>query len=82
MTNIERFQNVQVELVRAGFATELTARPNGNDEATVSLFVELLKQTGDDIENLDALAGVHGFSYTIQEGSRAALTLAGEPARR
>ena len=39
-TTIERFQNLQVELVRTGFATELLARPDG-DKAKVSMFVDL-----------------------------------------
>lgn len=77
MTTIERFQRLQVELVRAGFATELLARPNG-EKAVVSMFVELKSQTGDDIEKLDALASGHGFSYTIADNSRAALTPASE----
>ena len=75
MTTIERFQNLQVELVRAGFSTELQARPDG-DQAKVSMFIDLKHRTADEIENLDRLAGTQGFSYTVQENSRAALTLA------
>lgn len=74
-TTIERFQNLQVELVRTGFATELLARPDG-DKAKVSMFVDLEHRTAQDIENLDRLAGTLGFSYTVQDNSRAALTLA------
>jgi hypothetical protein len=73
-TTIERFQNLQVELVRTGFTTELLARPDG-DKATVSMFVDLEHRTANDIENLDRLAGTLGFSYTVQDSSRAALTL-------
>jgi hypothetical protein len=75
MTTIERFHNLQVELVRAGFSTELLARSDG-DQAKVSMFIDLQNQTADDIENLDRLTGTQGFSYTVQENSRAALTLA------
>jgi hypothetical protein len=74
-TTIERFQNLQVELVRTGFATELLARPDG-DKAKVSMFVDLEHRTANDIENLDRLAGTLGFSYTVQDNSRAALRLA------
>ena len=74
-TMIEHFQNLQVELVRTGFATELVARPDG-DKAKVSMFVDLEHRTADDLENLDRLAGTLGFSYTVQENSRAALRLA------
>ena len=74
-TTIERFQNLQVELVRTGFATELVARPDG-DKATVSMFVDLEHRTTRDIESLDRLAGTLGFSYTVQDNSRAALRLA------
>jgi hypothetical protein len=81
VTTIERFQTLQVELVRAGFATELFARPD-RDQAKVSMFIELEKQTAGDMEQLDALAGTFGFTYTVGENSRAALSLAGEPARR
>jgi hypothetical protein len=75
MTTIERFQNLQVELVRAGFSTELHARPDGN-QAKVSMFIDLEHRTANDIEYLDRLAGTQGFSYTVQENSRAALRLA------
>ena len=49
MTTIERFQNLQVELVRAGFSTELHARPDG-DQAKVSMFIDLEHRTANDIE--------------------------------
>lgn len=75
MTTIERFQRLQIELVRAGFATELLARPN-RDDAVLSMFVELEARTAEDIERLDVLAGGAGFSYTVGESSRAAITLA------
>jgi hypothetical protein len=79
MITIERFQNLQVELVRAGFATEFYARPKGrtSDQATLTMFVDLTDHNAKQIEGLDALASVHGFSYTVQDDSRAALTLAG-----
>jgi hypothetical protein len=77
MTTIERFQRLQVELVRAGFATELQARPS-RDKAVLAMYVELQAQTANSIEMLDALAGGHGFSYTAGENSRAAIVLAGE----
>jgi hypothetical protein len=81
MTTIERFQTLQVELVRAGFATELHAKPDG-DQAKVAMFIDLEHQKADDMEHLDQLAGTYGFTYTVGENSRAALSLAGEPARR
>jgi hypothetical protein len=74
VTNFERFQNLQVELVRAGFESYLHAQPKG-DEALVSLHVELREQTADRVETLDALASNHGFSYKIVENSRAAISL-------
>jgi hypothetical protein len=81
MTTIERFQELQVELVRAGFATELTAHPDG-DQAKVAMTVELQKQTADHLEQLEQLAGLRGFTFTVGESSRAAITLAAEPAHR
>ena len=75
MTNIERFQKLQVELVRSGFDTELHAKSAG-DQAKLAMFVELNKQSSDGIEKLEALTGGHGFSYTIDDQSRAAITLA------
>ncbi len=82
MTTIERFQKLQVELVRAGFDTALHVQADGKEDderAVVAMFVELRKQTGRDIERLDELTGVFGFSYAIGDDSRAAITLA--PAR-
>lgn len=73
MTTIERFQRLQVELVRAGFATELQARPNGG-KAVLAMYVELRDQQAAGIEKLDALASGHGFSYTVGDESRAAIT--------
>jgi hypothetical protein len=77
-STIERFQRVQVELVRAGFATEFLARPNwrNREEATLTMFVDLKDHKAEQIEELDALATQHGFSYTMQDDSRAALVLA------
>jgi hypothetical protein len=75
MTTMERFQNLQVELVRAGFSTELLARPDG-DQAKISMFIDLEHRTASEIETLDRLTGGQGFSYTVQENSRAALTVA------
>ncbi len=77
MTNIERFQKLQVELVRAGFDTQLNAHPNG-DKAKVSLTVDLRKHAAGDIERLDALTGTDGFSYGIGEDSLAGITLAND----
>jgi hypothetical protein len=77
MNTIERFQRIQVELVRAGFATEFLARPNG-EQATLTMLVDLESKSAQDIENLDLLTGTYGFSYTVQDDSRAALVLAGD----
>jgi membrane protein len=79
-TNIERFQKLQVELVRAGFETMLHAEPNG-DKAILSLQVDLARHKGGGAENgsieqFDALTSGHGFAYTIGKDSRAAITLA------
>ena len=76
MNTMERFQALQVELVRAGFATEFLARPAGRsgDEAMLTMFVDLKDHSAEHIENLDALAELHGFSYTVRDDSRAALT--------
>ncbi len=76
MTNIERFQKLQVELVRAGFETDLLAKPDG-DEAVIGMTVDLRKHAADDVEKLDALTSGHGFSYTIGEDSYAGVVLAG-----
>ena len=83
MTTMERFQKLQVELVRAGFATEFLARPAGrnSDEATLTMFVDLKDHNAEHIETLDALAAQHGFSYTVRDDSRAALTPAEEASR-
>ena len=75
MTNIERFQKLQIELVRAGFGTEFHAEPNG-DKATLAMYIDLKKQKAADVEKLDTLTSGHGFSYVIEEDSRAAITLA------
>ncbi len=78
MTTIERFQNLQVELVRAGFGTDFMTRPNGG-HATLSLYVVLKDRTADNVEYLDQLVAGHGFAYTITDDSRAALSLIEEP---
>ena len=75
MTTIERFHELQVELVRAGFATALSARPDG-DQAKVNMTVELNHQTAAHLEQLEQLTGVRGFSFTVGENSLAAITLA------
>jgi hypothetical protein len=80
MTNIERFQRLQIELVRAGFATELHARPTG-DKAEVMMYVDLHDQLGggvehSGIEKLGALTAGHGFAYSIGDDSRATIALA------
>jgi hypothetical protein len=77
MTTIERFQKLQVELVRAGFDTQLNAHPNG-EKAKVSMTVDLRKHAAGDIEKLDELTGTHGFSYGIGEDSLAGIMLARE----
>jgi membrane protein len=75
MTTIERFQKLQVELVRAGFDSELhAAADRGN--AVLTMYVELTKQTAADIEKLDALTATHGLTCVIGDDSRAAITLA------
>jgi hypothetical protein len=76
MTTIERFQTLQVELVRAGFGTELLTRPNGG-HARLELFVDLKDRTAENIEYLDQLVAGHGFGYTVRDDSRAALSPAG-----
>ena len=75
VTNFERFQALQVELVRSGFDTLLEARPGG-DGALIVLSVELERQNAATVEELDALAAEHGFTFTIGSDSRAVLTLA------
>lgn len=80
MTNIERFQRLQIELVRAGFETELHAGPKGNEKAAVVMFVDLHDKLGggvehSGIETLDNLTAGHGFGYAIGENSRAAINL-------
>ena len=80
MTNIERFQRLQIELVRAGFETELHARGHG-DKAEVMMYVDLHDQLGGDvrhsgIEKLDTLTSGHGFAYSIGDNSRATINLA------
>ncbi len=76
MTTIERFQNLQVELVRAGFATDFMTRPDGG-KATLELFVDLKNRTVENVEYLDQLVAGHGFAYTVQNDSRAALAPTG-----
>jgi hypothetical protein len=80
MTTIERFQNLQVELVRAGFGTDFMTRPNGSD-AKLTLYVALKDKTAENVEYLDQLAAGHGFGYTLTDDSRAALSLLEEPAK-
>jgi hypothetical protein len=77
MTNIERFQQLQVELVRAGFDTQLHAHPNG-DKAKIAMVVDLRKHASADIEKLDALTTAHGFTYAIGEDSLAGVKLVGD----
>ncbi|HWE80897.1 MAG TPA: hypothetical protein VG265_04555 [Gaiellaceae bacterium] len=77
MTNIERFQKLQVELVRAGFDTQLNAHPTG-EKAKVGMVVDLRKHASNEIERLDVLTGAHGFSYQVGEDSLAAITLIGD----
>jgi hypothetical protein len=76
MTAIERFQSLQVELVRAGFATDFMTRPNG-DHASLTLLVDLKDRTSENVEYLDQLAAGHGFAYTVRDDSQAALALVG-----
>jgi hypothetical protein len=77
MTNFERFQAFQVELVRAGFGTTLEARPSGSG-ATIALLVDLERKDAETVERLDQLAAQHGFSFKLDAESRAALTLLDE----
>ena len=83
MNTMERFQKLQIELVRAGFATEFLARPAGRDtnEASLAMLVDLKDHKAEQIESLDALAGLHGFSYTVRDDSRAALSPAEEASK-
>jgi hypothetical protein len=78
MTNVERFQAFQVEVVRAGFDTGLQIRPDGKGAAEVVLFVDLEKRSGEVIGELYALATRHGFSFELDAESRAAMTLPDE----
>ena len=68
-------------LVRAGFATDLSVRPDGGDQAKVAMFVELHRQTAEQLEQLEQLTSARGFSFTVQN-SRAAVTLVAASARR
>ena len=77
MTNIERFQKLQVELVRAGFGTDLRAHPRG-EKASISMSVDLTRHASTDIERLDQLASQHGFTYKVGEDSHAGIVLAGD----
>jgi hypothetical protein len=74
ITVIERFQQLQVELVRAGFATVLSARPE-HEQALVEMRVDLRGQTAAALERLDALALAGGFAFTVGKDSDAMLTL-------
>jgi len=78
MTHVERFQAFQVELVRAGFDTELHIRPDGKGAAKVALFVDLEKRSGEVIGELSTLGSRHGFSFELGAESRAAMTLPDE----
>lgn len=78
MTNVPRFQAFQVEVVRAGFVTDLHIRPDGKGAAKVVLFVDLEKRSGELIGELYALASQHGFSFELDSESRAAMTLPDE----
>jgi hypothetical protein len=49
--HIEWFQNLQVGLVRIGFTTELHASPDGEDQAVISVVVDLHEQTGGEAES-------------------------------
>jgi hypothetical protein len=81
-TTIEQFQNLQVELVRVGFPTEFVTRPEGGDKARLTMFVDLKDQTTEKVDQLDRLASTYGFSYTVQDDSRAALALADDVHKR
>jgi hypothetical protein len=76
MTTMERFQALQVELVRAGFGTDFTTRPDGTN-AKLELYVDLKNRTAENVEYLDQLVAGHGFVYTVQDDSRAALSPSG-----
>ena len=56
--------------MRAGFETDLKAKPDG-DDAVIGMTVDLRKHAADDVERLDVLTSGHGFSYTIGEDSYA-----------
>jgi hypothetical protein len=75
MTAIEQFQQLQVELVRAGFDTELHAEAD-RGKAVIAMYVELKDPTAADVEKLDTLTGTFGFSYVIGDNSLAAISLA------
>jgi len=72
---VEGFQQLQLELLRAGFETELQAEP-GDDAVVVVLFVELGGHTAAEIETLLALGASRGFLSRIEAGGRAAITSA------
>jgi hypothetical protein len=77
MTIVERFQAFQVEVVRAGFETDLHIRADGK-MAAGSYFVDLGKRSGEAVGELCALGSRYGFSFELDAESRAAMTLPDE----
>jgi hypothetical protein len=66
VSELERFQDLQVKLVVAGFDTTLKARREG-DEAVVSLTVALHhEQTPELMAKLTEIIGGHGFAFTAE----------------
>jgi len=66
MNELERFQDLQVRLVEAGFDTTYRVRREGNEAVstmTVSLHRE---QTPEVMARLTEIIGRHGFSFTAE----------------
>jgi hypothetical protein len=66
VSELERFQDLQVKLVVAGFDTTLKARRE-RDEAVFSLTVALhQEQTPEVMAKLTEIIGGHGFAFTAE----------------
>lgn len=66
MTDLERLQGLQNDLVRGGFDSTLRARRDG-DHALVSMTVALHeKQTPDLMAALSRLVEAHGCAVTVE----------------
>jgi hypothetical protein len=66
VNELERFQDLQVKLVEAGFDTTLKARRERN-EAVFSLTVALHhEQTPELMAKLTEIISAHGFAFTAE----------------